>query len=227
MPYVPINVDAYTAAFCGAVSGMAVSGWIESSSPAAYAQVAAIAGAFSEAFDTAWNSATPLNNLEYKAITSVVQTDFKDRGPGPLAYASFAGSANWARAAAACAALVLESDIWFAGQGINPGSSIYSTKLPIIDEPNAARVGLVTDAGSLIRCTNAAGCVVTLNPAVYSKGDWVVYRQVGLGAVSFAGAVVITPPVTSVNTTAQQGGTIAVVFLSGAAAESFGDLSDA
>ena len=120
MPYTPINTAAFTAAYAGAIAGMAVSGWITDQTSADYALVTDIAGAFAESFDTIWDSSAPLNDLELAAITAIVQTDFNGRGPGPWADPQFQKVSNWNQAAGACIALVLESDIWFAGQGIVP-----------------------------------------------------------------------------------------------------------
>jgi len=130
MPYVPLNVPAYTASFAGAIAGMATSGWITDQTSANYADVNLIAGAFAQAFDMVWNNATPLNNLELAAITSVVQTDFNGRGPGPFNNPQFQNPTNWTLAAGACAALILESDIFFAGQGINPGTPNVGGGIP-------------------------------------------------------------------------------------------------
>lgn len=123
MPYTPINVDAYTAAFAGAIAGMTVSGWITNATAASYTDPTQIAGAFAEAFDTVWNNATQLNELELSAITSVVAGDFRNRQPGPLASTAFKSASNWLIAASACVALILECDIYFTGQGIVPSSS--------------------------------------------------------------------------------------------------------
>jgi hypothetical protein len=120
MSYVPINVQAYTAAYSGAVAGMAVNGWITSPTGANYTLVCAVAGAFAEAFDIAWNAATALNGLEYSAIQSVCAQEFSQRGPGPLAATQFQDPANWAVSAKACATLALQCDLYFAGQGITP-----------------------------------------------------------------------------------------------------------
>jgi hypothetical protein len=122
MTYSPINVGAYTSAFAGAIAGMAVSGWITDPLSADYSDVVTIAGAFAESFDLVWNDATTLNNLEQAAITTVVQEDFTSRGPGPFKSTQFKNPANWTVTATACAALILECDAFFAGQGINPGT---------------------------------------------------------------------------------------------------------
>jgi hypothetical protein len=101
---------------------MGVSGWVVDPTQANYDAVTKIAGAFAEAFDTAWNDATQLNNLEIAAMTAIVSTEFSQRGPGPLENPVFQTTANWEVPARACIALVLESDAYFAGQGINPGT---------------------------------------------------------------------------------------------------------
>jgi len=120
MPYVPINTDAYTAAYAGAVAGMAVGSWITSASIANYDLVTKIAGAFAEEFDIVWNNAVTLNGLEFKAITSVCQNEFMNRQPGALANPDFQVPATWFIPASACAALVLQSDAYFASEGIIP-----------------------------------------------------------------------------------------------------------
>ena len=122
MSYTPINIPAYVASYSGAVAGMGVSGWIIDPAQSQYDAITKIAGAFAEAFDTAWNDATQLNNLEIASITSIVSTEFQQRGPGPLANPVFQTVNNWDIPARACIALVLESDAFFAGQGINPGT---------------------------------------------------------------------------------------------------------
>jgi hypothetical protein len=122
MTYSPINVDAYTNAYSGAIAGMAVSGWITDPNAADYAKVSAIAGAFAEAFDTVWNDATALNWLQIQSIQSVAQEQFAGHAPGSLDNASFVQAANWAVPAAACAALVLEGSAYVASQGITPNT---------------------------------------------------------------------------------------------------------
>jgi len=122
MAYVPINVQAYTAGYSGAVAGMAVNGWITSPTGANYTLVCAVAGAFAEAFDVAWNNAAQLNSLELAAIQQACAQEFSLRGPGPLAAPQFQDPDNWAVPAKACATLALQCDLYFAGQGITPPS---------------------------------------------------------------------------------------------------------
>lgn len=119
MSYVPINLHAFTAAYSGAVSGMAVSGWITNPTPSNYQLVTQIAGAFAKAFDQTWNNPV-VNEADEFSIISVCQSEFIGRGPGPLSNPTFQDPANWAVPAAACAALVLEGDAYFTSQGITP-----------------------------------------------------------------------------------------------------------
>lgn len=119
MAYTPINLHAFTAAYSGAVSGMAVSGWITNPSPSSYQLVTKIAGAFAQAFDQAWDNPV-VNELDEFSILSAVQNEFATRGPGPLANPTFQDPASWSVPAMACVALVLEGDAYFLGQGITP-----------------------------------------------------------------------------------------------------------
>ena len=122
MPYAPINIDAYTNAYSGALAGMAVSGWIVDPTAADYSNVAAISGAFAQAFDLVWNDATALNWLQIQSIQSVCQEQFAGHAPGSLDNAVFTQPSNWAVPAAACAALVLEGDAFVTSEGITPNT---------------------------------------------------------------------------------------------------------
>jgi len=118
--FTPINPLAFSAAYSGAVSGMAIAGWITDPNAIDYALVTSIAGAFAQAFDGVWNNATPLNALEFQNINSACAAEFEGRGPGPLNNPSFQLPAFWNVPAAACAALVLEGDAYFASIGVTP-----------------------------------------------------------------------------------------------------------
>jgi len=143
MPYVPINTSAFVASYAGAIAGMAVSGWIIDPTSADYSDVTIIAGAFAQAFDIAWDDATQLNDLELACMTSVVQTDFNGRGPGPFTSPAFRDPTNWNVAARACVALILECDIFFASQGITPptpgtAADIHVNRVLFVDTAGVA-----------------------------------------------------------------------------------------
>jgi hypothetical protein len=120
MAFTPINPQAFAASYAGAVSGMAISGWISDPVATDYALVTSVAGAFAQAFDGVWNSATPLNTLEQQSIVSACAAEFAGRGPGPTNNPSFQTPSFWNVPAKACAALVLEGDAYFASIGVTP-----------------------------------------------------------------------------------------------------------
>lgn len=155
MSYSPINVATYTAAFSGAVAGMGVSGWITDQNSTDYTNVTLIAGAFAQAFDQVWNNATQLNNLELAAITATVQTDFTGRGPGPFNNPTFQDPNNWTQSAGACAALVLESDIFFTNENINPGLS-YTIEYPAIGNGSSDTLAI---QATMIKAANEGAAV--------------------------------------------------------------------
>jgi hypothetical protein len=159
MTYSPINVAAYTAAFSGAVAGMGVSGWITDQNSTDYTNVTLIAGAFAQAFDKVWNNATQLNNLELAAITATVQTDFTGRGPGPFNNPTFQDPNNWTQSAGACAALVLESDIFFTNENINPGISqtIYYTGIGGSSSDTLALQAVLASAATQLKAVELIG----------------------------------------------------------------------
>jgi len=101
---------------------MAVSGWIVDPTAADYSNVAAISGAFAQAFDLVWNDATALNWLQIQSIQSVCQEQFAGHAPGSLDNVVFTQPSNWAVPAAACAALVLEGDAFVTSEGITPNT---------------------------------------------------------------------------------------------------------
>lgn len=138
MAYVPINVAAFTTAYSGALAGMAVSGWISSSSLSNYDAVTKVAGAFAQAFDQVWNNATQLNNLEIQAITSASQAEFSGRGPSRDS--ALQAASYWSIPAGAVAALVLMADAYFAGQGINPGTPGGSADLVVAQAWNTTEL---------------------------------------------------------------------------------------
>lgn len=159
MTYNPINVQAYTSAYSGAIAGMAVSGWIVDPTAGHYALVAAIAGAFAQEFDVVWNNAAVLNDLESKAITTVCQNEFASRGPGSLDNPTFTTPLNWLIPATACAALVLEADAYFASQGINPGTSETGPALAnfVFNPPTDFPAGVVTQVDCVPLTTAPVG----------------------------------------------------------------------
>jgi hypothetical protein len=207
--YTPINTQGYVAAYSGAVAGMAVSGWITDSTAADYALVAAIAGAFAEAFDLAWNSAGTLDSLQFQTISAVCGQEFKNRPPAPFAFSKFALPATWAAPAAGCAALVQASEAYVIAQGVTP--AIPSTLPPV--GPNGEVLTVVTGAWAAaalpvnrFAATKTANQTVTNSAVLVPEGTllipiaasdtWVIdatfYLQgAGSGSPSGPGGIVI------------------------------------
>ena len=121
MAYTPINIGAFVAAYSGAISGMAVTGWVTDANAADYTTVVAIAGAYAQAFDLAWNNSVDLTWLEDKSITTLSEQVFQVRGPGPLANPVFQQASNWSVPAAAVVAIVTAGDSYFSGSVVPSG----------------------------------------------------------------------------------------------------------
>jgi hypothetical protein len=155
---------------------MATSGWITDQNSNDYENVTLIAGAFAQAFDQIWNNANPLNSLETITITAIIQTDFAGRGPGPFNNPTFQDPNNWMVSAGACAALVLESDIFFSNQTINPiTDAIIESYLAI----NGTSDDLPTLTTKLLAATNrgdrvqlAAGKTIILSTPPNGSGTY-------------------------------------------------------
>jgi hypothetical protein len=47
-------------------------------------------------------------------------------------------------------------------------------------------------AGKYIRCTNAGGCIITLNPNVFAPADFMTWRQCGAGGLHFEAPTGVT-----------------------------------
>lgn len=192
MAYAPINVDAYTNAYSGALAGMAISGWIIDPTSADYSEVATIAGAFARAFDVVWNSATALNWLQIQAIQSVCQEQFAGHAPGSLDNASLAQASNWAVPAAACAALVLQGSAFVTSEGITPntpgsggGGGVnqisttryvdLNTAVPLADQdgtigaPFASAIAAVNALKALVPLDGSGTYVLMAFPGTYAQ----------------------------------------------------------
>jgi len=143
----PINLYGYLAAQAGATAGMGVGGWITDPNPSDYSLVAQIASAFAQAFDLTWNNSATLDAFEQQAIAAVCAQEFAGRAPGPLSDPTYQEIATWQTSAAACVALVQESDSTIVSQGINPP--------PIYTSPN------------YVTSTNTSG-ITASSPLVFS-----------------------------------------------------------
>jgi len=118
MTYNPINDQVYFAAYSGALAGMAVSDRVPSDSSAAnQANVAAIAGAFAQSFDTEWNSATFITDIQNRCIEQSSQSVWQMRAPQagqvtPLVPATYSATCR------ALIAIITAGGTYVTGQGI-------------------------------------------------------------------------------------------------------------
>jgi hypothetical protein len=79
--YVPINLNVFTAAYVGALAGMAVSGRTPSDSTSSdYASIAQTVGAFAQSFDTAWGSSVA-SSMILESIQEMCEGVWSGRTP--------------------------------------------------------------------------------------------------------------------------------------------------
>lgn len=137
MGYVPNNGSVFTAAYTGAMAGMATGGGRvpRDTNPAAYGSIAAIAGAWAQSFDTIWG-VNPANGLELGLIEDACYGAWDTR-VGPL-NATNLNASNWSSECQAIVANILSSDAYYAGQGITPpaASAGGGRTLPALDGAN-------------------------------------------------------------------------------------------
>lgn len=117
MPYVPQNLQIFTAAYCGALAGMGLSDrQIRDSSAASYAGLATVAGAWAQAVDTAFG--VNANQMNLEAIQSESQAYWQDRSP--ISDATNTNPTTHASGALAVVATIQASEAYYASQGIVP-----------------------------------------------------------------------------------------------------------
>jgi hypothetical protein len=73
-------------------------------------------------------------------------------------------------------------------------------------------------ANKYVRCTNAAGCTITLNPNVFGPADFITFRQCGAGGLTFDWPTsVMVNGVDGYDPTTSKPGAVVNVFAVGAA----------
>lgn len=116
--YTPNNQTIYIAVFSAAMSGMAAAGRVNTdSNPAAYADPAAVAGAFAQEFDTEWG-ARLTTDLDLKMATQESYGLWEGRlGP---ADATALNPATYLETVTALIAMIDAGGTYMAGQGVVP-----------------------------------------------------------------------------------------------------------
>lgn len=138
MTYTPQNPDVFQSAFAGALAGIAENdALITDPTVADYATPATIAGAFAQAVDTGWGSAS-VDWLEMTICQEASTIYFRTHSVSPPTLPAYAATAsnpvrgntsNWgppqiplpnASAAAAIIALMMAGEAYYSAQGISP-----------------------------------------------------------------------------------------------------------
>lgn len=119
MAYTAKNIQIFTAAYAGALAGMGVSDRVITDTNAAnYAGVAAVAGAFSQAVDTAWGDVRSTSLLDVEAMQCISEAYWQNRAP--QATPTNLNVASYAVAALAIIALITAGEGYFSAEGLTP-----------------------------------------------------------------------------------------------------------
>lgn len=117
MAYIPNNADIFVAAYSGTLAGMASSYRVVTDpTPADYASLAAVAGNFAQAFDTAWG-ANPANSLQVEMAQEVCGGAWQERTPQTSPIAPPSQFLSWCQA---LVAVIQAGSTYFVGQAIIP-----------------------------------------------------------------------------------------------------------
>lgn len=119
MAYVPQNILVFSAAFSGGMAGIGADGRAPSETNAAAAgpvNLAAVAGALAQSFDTAWGAAA-VNGFQQQAIAQFCEGIMAGRSPRSLV------PSDYTPTCAAVIALISAGSNYMTGQAITPASS--------------------------------------------------------------------------------------------------------
>jgi len=214
MSYTPINPYVYEAAYAGALAGMNASAYALQSNATTYAMNAAIAGAWAQEFDTVWNSATTLNQLQFDAIRSLSETNWYDRTPQALIYTDWASNGNtsaltpatYLPTVTALIGVINAGSLYFTAQGIAPpafgGNATSIGGIPVSNVV-ATRSFLLAANGSRYVSRQDVVNLLDFLPAGTDPAtvtDWITYLEAfvlgipngGKGFVPFIGDIPIS-----------------------------------
>ena len=120
MTYPPQNKTVYTAAYAGAIAGIAASQRTPTDELASDPPVvgdADIAGAWAQEFDTQWGTVAP-STLDVLSIEECSAAVFIGNCPPPTS--PFLAPSNWTGPVLAVIAIVKSGEAYFASQGVTP-----------------------------------------------------------------------------------------------------------
>ena len=120
--YTPINLTVYTAAYSGAIAGLAGSSrWLQDSVEADYAGFVTIAGTFAKGFDEAWEispDTNPPDTLQVFVIEKTCKAVWESRYTS--VNVTTLNAATFTQLAESIISIVLASESYFTLQGITP-----------------------------------------------------------------------------------------------------------
>ena len=118
MSYVPINLDMYTAAYAGCIYGLTANqAGLNGTHP--YTNHAAAAGAWAQACDQAWNSASA-DWYDMLSMQNCSSNFWATRAIGPANDPTYQQASTWTTEATDIVALIKAGETYFTGQGITP-----------------------------------------------------------------------------------------------------------
>lgn len=111
----------FIAAYSGAIAGMGASNRrLTNPNSASYADLAAIAGAFTKAFDIAWNDASTANSLEIDMAEQLSESAWQQRSPVLTATSQSLTVGNYTELATALVAVIQAASAYMTSEGITP-----------------------------------------------------------------------------------------------------------
>lgn len=148
MPYVPNNNEVYTLAYNGVMAGITVANRVlTDSNSSAYDDEAAIAGAFAEAVDTAFNNeGLSANELTLGLLSESCEGAWTNRAPLPTP--DNLSAASYTDLVAALIAVVKAAVAYFAAEGITPPGGMSG--LPTAYQSAFAAGTFSTSGGPLV-----------------------------------------------------------------------------
>jgi hypothetical protein len=190
--YTPNNLFIFQAAFAGALAGMGASNRVPTDTiPTDPVNIGLtmVAGAFAQAYDTAWGSAVP-SSLDVESTEDVCQSAWWGRSPQAFISANLS-PANFTQLADALIAIVDAGDEYFAAQGITPAPlplpSSSGTVVPAGGKLDGIELfdGIMTAGSDLLLSASAPAGSLT-------PGKLIVVQFAGAAGAPLA-AIVTTP----------------------------------
>jgi hypothetical protein len=176
MVYVPQNLNVFTAAYAGAISGMIIGMRnLNDTVSTDYTTRANVAGAFAESFDTQWGVAAA-NTLDVLAIEVACQGYWIGRFADP-AQANFLLLGNYTTISNSIIAALQAGDAFFAGQGIIPAPWGTGPGAPPLQRVTFAQSPFAMTTGIEYIVDASGGSPLLMNAPVVPAGQAIIVKQ--------------------------------------------------